>query len=42
MVMWRMNGKKEKNKSSPFFIVNVGSKELPILKYKQKLKEKPV
>ena len=34
--------KKKNNKSSPFYIVNVGSKELPILKYKQKLKEKPV
>lgn len=27
--------KKKNNKSSPFYIVNVGSKELPILKYKQ-------
>lgn len=27
--------KKKNKKTSPFYVVNVGSKELPILKYKQ-------
>lgn len=26
--------KKKINKSPPFFIINIGSKEIPILKYK--------
>ena len=30
--------KKKNNKSSPFYVVNVGNKELPILKYKQQKK----
>ena len=31
----KMAKKKEKEKPAPFVIVNIGTKELPILKYKE-------